>query len=106
MRCEKGHKESTRRRIIETAATEFRRNGIDGISVADLMAKTWLTHGVFRIRSMKSSNNYTNAAVRAIGPRSYVVITQKVDSESNPDPSLLNLSILSSPGSYKDHYRL
>jgi len=40
---------------------------------------------------MKSSNNYLNAAVRAIGPRSHVVITQKVDSESNPDLSLLNL---------------
>ena len=47
MRYEKGHKEATRQRIVETAAAEFRRNGIDGIGVADVMAKAGLTHGGF-----------------------------------------------------------
>ena len=40
MRYEKGHKEATRQRIVETAAAEFRRNGIEGIGVADIMART------------------------------------------------------------------
>ncbi len=36
MRYEKGHKEATRQKIVEVAAAEFRRNGIEGIGVADL----------------------------------------------------------------------
>ncbi len=47
MRYEKGHKEATRQRIVEIAAAEFRRNGIDGIGVADVMARSGLTHGGF-----------------------------------------------------------
>ncbi len=47
MRYEKGHKEATRRRIVETASARFRQNGIDGVGVADLMAEAGLTHGGF-----------------------------------------------------------
>jgi len=47
MRYEKGHKETTRRRIVETAAARFRKDGIDGVGVADLMAEAGLTHGGF-----------------------------------------------------------
>jgi TetR/AcrR family transcriptional regulator, transcriptional repressor for nem operon len=37
----------TRRRIVRTAARQFRKRGIDGIGVADVMAKVGLTHGGF-----------------------------------------------------------
>jgi TetR/AcrR family transcriptional repressor of nem operon len=37
----------TRRKIIKVAARQFRRHGIGGISVADVMAKAGLTHGGF-----------------------------------------------------------
>jgi TetR/AcrR family transcriptional repressor of nem operon len=47
MRYEKGHKETTRRHIIETAAARFRKDGIEGVGVADLMAEAGLTHGGF-----------------------------------------------------------
>jgi AcrR family transcriptional regulator len=47
MRYEKGHKETTRRRIIETAASRFRKDGIEGVGLADLMAEAGLTHGGF-----------------------------------------------------------
>ena len=47
MRYEKGHKETTRRRIIETAAARFRKDGIEGVGLADLMAEAGLTHGGF-----------------------------------------------------------
>ena len=47
MRYDKGHKETTKRRIVEVASTEFRRNGLEGIGVADVMAKAGLTHGGF-----------------------------------------------------------
>jgi TetR/AcrR family transcriptional repressor of nem operon len=47
MRYEKGHKEATRIRIVETAAARFRRDGIDAVGVADLMGEAGLTHGGF-----------------------------------------------------------
>jgi len=47
MRYEKGHKEITRRRIVETAAARFRKDGIEGVGLADLMAEAGLTHGGF-----------------------------------------------------------
>jgi TetR/AcrR family transcriptional regulator, transcriptional repressor for nem operon len=37
----------TRRRIVRTAAAEFRRNGITGTGLSDLMAAAGLTHGGF-----------------------------------------------------------
>ena len=47
MRYEKGHKEETHRKIVETAAARFRRDGIESVGVADLMAEVGLTHGGF-----------------------------------------------------------
>ena len=41
------HKEETRRRIVEAAAAAFRANGVDGISLADVMRQVGLTHGGF-----------------------------------------------------------
>lgn len=37
----------TRRRIVKTAAAEFRRKGINGTGLSDLMAAAGLTHGGF-----------------------------------------------------------
>jgi TetR/AcrR family transcriptional repressor of nem operon len=47
MRYEKGHKETTRQRILETAAARFRKDGIEGVGVADVMAEAGLTVGGF-----------------------------------------------------------
>ncbi len=47
MRFEKGHKEQTRQRIIETAAQKFRRDGVAATGIAGLMAEAGLTHGGF-----------------------------------------------------------
>lgn len=47
MRYEKGHKETTRQRIVETAAARFRKDGIESVGLADLMAEAGLTHGGF-----------------------------------------------------------
>lgn len=47
MRRSKKEAAETRRHIVETAATEFRKNGIDGIGYAGLMAAAGLTHGGF-----------------------------------------------------------
>ena len=47
MRYDKGHKEATRQKIIATAAARFRRDGIGGVGVAELMSEAGLTHGGF-----------------------------------------------------------
>jgi TetR/AcrR family transcriptional regulator, transcriptional repressor for nem operon len=47
MRFDKGHKEQTRRRIVETAAKRFRKEGVEAVGIAGLMADAGLTHGGF-----------------------------------------------------------
>ncbi len=47
MRFEKGHKETTRQRIIATAAAKFRKDGVAAVGIAGLMAEAGLTHGGF-----------------------------------------------------------
>jgi TetR/AcrR family transcriptional regulator, transcriptional repressor for nem operon len=47
MRKSKEEAAETRRRIVEAASTEFRRDGIEGTGLADVMAAAGLTHGGF-----------------------------------------------------------
>lgn len=47
MRKSKQEAAQTRERIVAAAAAEFRRNGIDGTGLSDLMAAAGLTHGGF-----------------------------------------------------------
>ncbi|HEX8393246.1 MAG TPA: TetR/AcrR family transcriptional regulator [Longimicrobium sp.] len=42
-----GHRERTRRQILDAAARVLREKGVDGTSVADVMASAGLTHGGF-----------------------------------------------------------
>ncbi len=43
----KNRKDVTHRRIVETAGASFRRLGLSGIGIADLMKEAGLTHGGF-----------------------------------------------------------
>jgi TetR/AcrR family transcriptional regulator, transcriptional repressor for nem operon len=47
MRYGKGHKQATRRRILEAAGRRFKRDGIDGAGVATVMSDAGLTNGAF-----------------------------------------------------------
>src|SRR5437867_12355076 len=47
VRYGKEHKQTTRRRIIQTAGRRFKRDGIDGSGIATLMADAGLTNGAF-----------------------------------------------------------
>jgi TetR/AcrR family transcriptional regulator, transcriptional repressor for nem operon len=47
MRYEKGHKDQTRKRVLDIAGAQFRAKGIEGTGVASLMADAGLTHGGF-----------------------------------------------------------
>jgi TetR/AcrR family transcriptional repressor of nem operon len=64
----------TRRRIVRTAAAEFRRNGITGTGLSDLMAAAGLTHGGF-YRHFGSKDQLVAEACAA-GMQSVVETTQ------------------------------
>ena len=42
-----GHKEKTREQIVSAAARAFREQGVDGVSVPEVMGRAGLTHGGF-----------------------------------------------------------
>ena len=47
MRYEKGHKDATRQRIIDTASRQFRENGVAAVGIAGIMSDAGLTNGAF-----------------------------------------------------------
>jgi len=47
MPCSKEHKAEVRVRILEQASQTFRKRGLDGVSVPELMGQVGLTHGGF-----------------------------------------------------------
>src|ERR1700744_5571523 len=47
MRYEKGHKDATRQRIIDTASSQFRENGVAAVGIAGIMSGAGLTNGAF-----------------------------------------------------------
>lgn len=46
-RYDKGHKDTTRRHIIDVASTQFRESGIAAVGLAGIMAEAGLTNGAF-----------------------------------------------------------
>jgi len=47
MRFEKGHKEITKKRIIDVASKCFKKNGVSATGLAGVMTKSGLTNGAF-----------------------------------------------------------
>jgi TetR/AcrR family transcriptional repressor of nem operon len=78
MRYEKGHKESTRRRIVETAAARFRKEGIESVGVDDLMAAAGLTRGGF-YSHFTSKEDLIQAAVEEASVVSRENFTKRID---------------------------
>ena len=64
MRYEKGHKDQTRKRVLDVAARQFRSKGIEGTGVAGLMADAGLTHGGFYAH-FKSKDDLVREALSA-----------------------------------------
>ena len=46
-RYDKGHRDTTRRHILDVASTQFRENGIAAVGLAGIMAEAGLTNGAF-----------------------------------------------------------
>ncbi|WP_063708761.1 TetR family transcriptional regulator [Bradyrhizobium centrolobii] len=47
MRYEKGHKDETRRQILDVASAQFRESGIAAVGLAGIMSEAGLTNGAF-----------------------------------------------------------
>lgn len=71
MRYPADHKERVHTRIVDVAAQEFRRKGLDGVGIADLMAQAGLTHGTFyahfKDRGALVSEATARAAIESFG---------------------------------------
>lgn len=63
MRYEKGHKDATRTRIVDVASKRFRKDGVEAVGVARLMADAGLTHGGFYAH-FSSKEDLVGEAVR------------------------------------------
>jgi TetR/AcrR family transcriptional regulator, transcriptional repressor for nem operon len=62
MRYEKGHKDATRKRIVDVASKRFRKEGVEAVGLAGLMADAGLTHGGFYAH-FKSKEDLVREAV-------------------------------------------
>src|SRR5271154_1710562 len=80
MRYDKGHKDTTRQRILEVASRQFREQGVAAVGLAGIMAEAGLTNGAFYahfdskenlVREVLSSagfhNKLSKAAARGAG---------------------------------------
>ncbi len=62
MRYGSGHKEETRKKILDIAARRFRGEGVEAVGVASVMADAGLTHGGFYAH-FKSKEELAAAAI-------------------------------------------
>lgn len=83
MRYSDTHKSETRARIVKSAATAFRKHGIDGIGVASLMKKAGLTHGGFYAH-FESKDVLVAEAIDAAFEQSLKALADSVD-EADPE---------------------
>ena len=97
MRFEKGHKENTRRRIIEVASKRFRRDGIAASGLAGIMAESGLTNGAF-YPHFDSKETLVKEALSSALNDQYLVLTNDVSGATNIEDAIrryLNRSHLS-----------
>jgi len=78
MRYEKGHKEQTRKKIIEKAARRFRKDGLDAVGLASLMSDAGLTHGGF-YNHFKSKEDLIATAVTEALDEAFAVTGRRLE---------------------------
>lgn len=77
MRYEKGHKDQTRKRVVNVAAARFRAKGIEATGLAGLMADAGLTHGGFYAH-FKSKDDLVREAISEAHARNRETWTEEV----------------------------
>jgi TetR/AcrR family transcriptional regulator, transcriptional repressor for nem operon len=86
LRKSKAEAAETRRRIVETAAAEFKRNGIHATALADVMTAAGLTQGGF-YRHFDSKDQLVREAV-AEGMRPVVEFARDAAADRKGEPAL------------------
>ncbi|WP_144140267.1 TetR/AcrR family transcriptional regulator [Paraburkholderia sp. BCC1884] len=83
MKKSKTETAETRRRIVETAARQFRRNGIQATGVAEVMAEAGLTHGGFYRHFGSKDQLVAEACEAGFGPvtEAFEAATKRDDGE-------------------------
>ena len=69
MRFEKGHKETTRKRIIDVASKRFRKEGVSATGLAGIMAESGLTNGAFYAHFDSKDALVLEAISKALGDK-------------------------------------
>jgi len=69
MRYEKGHRETTRRHIIDVASAQFREGGVAAIGLAGIMNAAGLTNGAFYTHFESKEDLVRAVLVDAFGQR-------------------------------------
>jgi len=69
MRYEKGHRETTRQRIIDVASAQFRENGVAAVGLAGIMAEAGLTNGAFYTHFESKEDLVQAVLLNALGRR-------------------------------------
>jgi TetR/AcrR family transcriptional regulator, transcriptional repressor for nem operon len=82
-------KETTHKRIVETAARAIRRSGYDGTGVADIMKEAGLTHGGFYAHF--SSRDAMLAEAADLAGAHTVAIAERIFAEAPPEQALETL---------------
>ena len=120
MRYGRGHKQATRRRILETASRRFKRDGIDGSGIATLMADAGLTNGAFyahfaskedlvatavadQLREQRTS--FSELAPGHAGVEQFVREYLSIQHRDNPDDGCPSAALLDEIGRCSDETR-
>jgi TetR/AcrR family transcriptional regulator, transcriptional repressor for nem operon len=85
MRKSKADTELTRRKIVETAAREFQRKGIQGTGLTDLMAAAGLTHGGFYRHFASKDQLVAEACAEAMRDTSAVLSDAASEAVEQPE---------------------
>jgi TetR/AcrR family transcriptional regulator, transcriptional repressor for nem operon len=75
MRYEKGHKDVTRRHIIDVAAERFRENGVAAVGLAGIMSDAGLTNGAFYTHFESKEDLVQAVLANALGRREQTLRT-------------------------------
>jgi TetR/AcrR family transcriptional repressor of nem operon len=78
----KEHKRNTRERIVAAAAAAFRQQGIDQVSVADIMQRAGLTHGGFYAHFTSKDDLLAEALTHASTQVTHMLATPRTDASS------------------------
>jgi TetR/AcrR family transcriptional regulator, transcriptional repressor for nem operon len=83
MRYTAEHKEQTHRRIVQTAARAFKRHGLEGVGIAELMKKVGLTHGGFYAHFPDRDSLVTEATAAGYEEAAERLLTHLAESPSD-----------------------